>query len=220
MAHLKKYYQKYLEDFEIDSSLVGPLVAKGKQHRVHLYGKDQVIKIPRASIYMRSYGQFTADQVERDIAFIAEHFPDLVLPTLVLRGNKVPEHYLLLQEYLPHAVPVTMYADSVVRGQLRILMQRNMELLRKKHFFLDIFGYKGFTESLRALWPMSSALAQLTNVLVKRTHEESPRLVLVDTNLSHLNQKGEFRLTHRAIYLFTILLSIGLYWIHFRKIER
>ncbi|MCD8507212.1 hypothetical protein LRY65_00670 [Candidatus Woesebacteria bacterium] len=217
MSHLKKYYRQYLLDFAVDSEKIGPLVAKGKQHRVHLYGTKHVIKIPRASLYMRSYGRFTAQQVQRDIDTIRELFPEISLQTQVLCGRTHPERYVLIQEYLPHAEPVNRYTVAAVHAQLHSLMRKNIQILRTQFLFLDIFGYQGFVCSLRALLPFTRSRAQLTNLLIRNFRDGDPQLVLVDTNLSHLNHAGEFRLTHRFIDFGTILVSLILYRLFFHR---
>lgn len=170
---LKPAYQQWLRDLSLDLNLVGEFVSKGKQHYVYRYGSDQVIKIPRQSLYMQAYGKISPGLIRQELELLQKYFGDFYLPTTLITNQ---EKYALIQAYLEQGRPV-LPQDVVTWPDQFSKLSQAMQLVRQEGFELDIFGYVGMTKTTRSLLGLDQAC--LTNILINQD-----KLQIVDTNLS------------------------------------
>lgn len=198
----KQQHLQYLRSFEIDLSAVGALLAKGKQHFVFAYGKDQVIKVPRSSAYNKLYGLIPARIIKTDLQLLEKYCSDFIPNTQVLVSKK---KYIIIQKRVLKPAFVTQFTVEKVRPDLEKLLASGEKLFKEQGLFLDIFGYQGMTQSILALLQMNKTRALMTNVVID-FGQTKPKLYLVDTNLTSLPQQNHpANIFHRVVDLITIM---------------
>lgn len=198
----KQQHLQYLRSFEIDLSVVGSLLAKGKQHLVFAYGKDQVIKVPRSSAYNKLYGLIPARIIKTDLQLLEKYCSDFIPNTQVLVSKK---KYIIIQKRVLKPAFVTQFTVEKVKPDLEKLLASGEKLFTEQGLFLDIFGYQGMIQSILALLQMNKTRALMTNVIIDFGHAK-PKLYLVDTNLTSLPQQNHpANIFHRVVDLITIM---------------
>lgn len=209
-SSLLQKHTKKLSKFQIDPNQVGELLAKGKQHYVYSYQKTQVLKIPRSSYYNKLYGKIDVSVIKSDLDLLNRYCSRFVPKTRVLTQG---DDYLLIQDRLAKPAFVSYSNLSKIKAELEILVAAGKKLYQQEKLFLDLFGYQGMTQSLVALLQMNKTRVIMTNVLIDFS-TKSPRLYLVDTNLSSLPQKNHpANLFHKVIDLLTIgITHVLTYW--------
>jgi hypothetical protein len=178
----------YLEDFDLNAGLLGRVLTAGRQHTIFMYGDEQVLKLPNRSLYMRVYGGFTHEIVQRDVDILTEHLPAFIVNTRVLASRDDDEDYAVLQDYLPTARFMSgrdydRYPQ--VREQFAEIVRANQHLNDAHRLSIDFFGNQSFRQSLLAALIGRREGALLNNILIIEA-DGAARLVITDVNLSEL----------------------------------
>jgi hypothetical protein len=186
MASLLTVPDRYISDFDIEKSCVGPLLAQGRQHMIYRYKDTQVIKIPQRSLYMLAYGSLTYDEIVAEIRILKTFLPDFVPETHVLQTAR-HNGYVIVQEFLPDFEFITPLNLPLVAHDLHKITLGNHAIIRKHQVSLDLLGNKGLQQSLAASLFRQRARALMNNVLlIKRSDGYGVRII--DFNLLHLRK--------------------------------
>lgn len=190
---MKKYIANYLTHFELNPAQVSDLIGQGKQHIIYRYGDNHILKIPKRSLYMQTYGALEYEILQRDLGILRNCIGDFIPQTEVLASDD-GEHYIVIQEWLRGAQFVNHANFPLVREQFLRIVEANCAIIAQHHLSLDYLGYLGFQSSIRASLLRRRSLALMTNLLVIDT-ETGPALRIVDINLSELGFRREGGIT-------------------------
>jgi hypothetical protein len=186
MSHQLAAVHRYLADFDIDRSYVGPLLAYGRQHKIYRYRNTQVIKIPQQSFYMSAYGGFTYDEIIAEVMILKTFLFDFIPDTYALPTTK-HNGYVIVQEFVPDFEFVTPFNLPLVMPDFHKITLGNREIMRKYRRSLDLLGNKGLQQSLIACLLRQDNRALMNNVLLIKT-AQGYSLRIVDFNLLHLKE--------------------------------
>lgn len=176
---------QYLSNFDLDYGRLGERISAGKQHQIYQYGDDQVVKIPRRSLFMKVYGPFHYETVVRDLNILNDFLGEFVVPTQVLRSKSDDSDYVILQQHLKEAQFLTGINFPDVREDFIRVVQSNAQIILQHRVSLDFFGNIGFQRSLLASSLRRKDRALMNNLLVVRENSRL-RIKIADTNLSEL----------------------------------
>lgn len=186
MTSLVTVPDRYIADFDIAKSCVGPLLAHGRQHMIYRYKDTHVIKIPQRSFYMSAYGGFTYDEIVAEVMILKTFLRDFVPETDVLQTAR-HNGYVIVQEFVPDFEFITPFNLPLVVHDFHKIMLGNHAIIHKHALSLDLLGNKGLQQSLAASLVRQKDRALMNNVLlIKRDYGYSLRIV--DFNLLYLGQ--------------------------------
>jgi len=178
---------RYIADFDIARSCVGPLLAHGRQHMIYRYKDTHVIKIPQRSFYMSAYGGFTYDEIVAEVMILKTFLCDFVPETDVLQTTR-HNGYVIVQEFVPDFEFITPFNLPLVAHDFHKILLSNHAIIRKYALSLDLLGNKGLQQSLAASLFKQKERALMNNILlIKRANGYSLRIV--DFNLLHVGAK-------------------------------
>lgn len=187
----------YLADFDLETRYVGEVLLEGKQHAVYRYGDDQIIKVPKRSLYMKLYGAIDYAAVLRDVRLLQTHLSEFVVPTQVLQSRRNADQYLILQTYLPDAVHITGEHIPAIRDDFARIVAVNRSFIEQHRLSIDFFGNIGFRRSIIASLLRRRDLALLNNLLLVE-RDGRLQIKITDVNLSELRLwwRADVRLFH------------------------
>jgi hypothetical protein len=201
----------YLADFDLAVERLGDVILEGKQHAVYRYGDDQIIKVPKRSLYMKLYGAIDYDAVLRDVTLLQTHLSEFIVPTQVLQSRRSPDQYVIVQTYLPDATFITGDRFPAIRDDFARIVAVNRQFIEQYRLSIDFFGNIGFQRSIIASLLRRRDLALLNNLLlVERAGR--PYIKITDVNLSELRLwwRADVKLFHwivdSAVFTITRLL--------------
>jgi hypothetical protein len=204
---MKPYIARYITHFDLKPDLIGEVVGKGKQHTIYRYGDKHILKIPRRSLYMRTYGALEYEILQRDLGILRTFAGAFVPQTEVLAADD-GEDYIVIQEWLRGAQFVNQANFAHVREQFLQIVEANRQIVAQHHLSLDYLGYLGFQRSIFASLLRRKSLALMTNLLVIQT-DAGYGLRIVDINLSELRfaRKGGITLFHWGMDVFSFRMA-------------
>lgn len=201
---MRETHLVYASAFPISTKHIGKMISKGKQHFVYEYGKNQVVKIPRRSVYNRLYGILDVDVIKADLELLFKYCKPFIPNTEIFEKD---DAYIIIQDKIAKPSFVTQSRIQNITPELLTLIHSGKNLYKNHGVFLDIFGYQGMTQSLIALLQLNKTRALMTNILIDYSHDK-PKLFLVDTNLSSVPQKTHpANFFHKSIDILTISLT-------------
>ncbi len=207
----RKEVLAYLADFDLEVQRVGDVLLEGKQHAVYHYGDDQIIKVPKRSLYMKLYGAIDYDAVLRDVTLLQTHLSEFVVPTQVLQSRRNPDQYVILQAYLPDAIYITGDRFPAIREDFARIIAVNRHFIEQHRLSIDFFGNIGFRRSILASLLRRREMALLNNLLLVE-RDGRAHIKITDVNLSELRLwwNADVKLFHwivdSAVFTITQLL--------------
>jgi hypothetical protein len=200
-----RYVREYIADFDIDVTAIGQLVAEGKQHYTYRYQDNQVIKIPKSSIYMTAYGRFTHQDITDELAILKEFLGDFTATSQVLR-TQAHDGYIIMQDFLHEFEFVTMTNFALVEHDFIRLIEANRAIIHTHGLSLDLLGNKGLQRSFAASAFRKKELALMNNVLVVQ-RDGKYSVKIVDINLMQLGQCKSISIFRRLVDKWCFKLS-------------
>ncbi|HEX2908455.1 MAG TPA: hypothetical protein VHO69_16405 [Phototrophicaceae bacterium] len=207
------YVAEYLRHFDLNAEDVGEVVSEGTQHYTCRYRTDQVIKIPKDSIYMRTYRPLHQQALVRDLDILNARLQPYLLPTQIHCSER---GYVIIQDFLQGAENITTTNFEAVKADFQQIAKINREIVRDYGLSLDYFGSIGFRQTILASLLRDKRRALMTNLLAVQ-EEGRYTIKIVDVNLSELRfrYRGQVGLLHWLVDRTAFHLSRGFIRDHF-----
>jgi hypothetical protein len=188
----------HLQNCGLDPHLLKERIGYGAGHVVYKYGKNHVVKIPRFQRAKHHFSLITAEDAQKYLLYVREHF-SLYIPETSVHCSTRSQSYCLVQEWL--SSPKNLRASDIteheeIAKQFSDILTRNQNLIQKEGLSLDFFGQEGFIKTVLSAVHLSHP--QMANLVVC-TQDGQSRICILDSQLFEIRKPENAKLARKMM---------------------